>query len=165
MLRYTRCNTVILMAATAWLMLSFSSCIVCGFDSYTVLFNFSPPPPPWGGGEIFSEGHLKCAVYESNPYAIQELKDISHAVAAIKVTMLHRVYLNMVRRVRLYIDAEGNHFQHLLWCYILSAFGYCINFCIYAMLRTWATFSWPILYICNVLFQRSISSLMVVKCV
>jgi len=26
------------MAATAWLMLSFSSCIVCGFDSYTVLF-------------------------------------------------------------------------------------------------------------------------------
>jgi len=22
----------------------------------------------------------------------------------------------------------------------------CINFCIYAMLQTWATFSWPILY-------------------
>jgi hypothetical protein len=38
MLRYTWCNIVILMAATAWLMLSFSSCIVCGFDSYTVLF-------------------------------------------------------------------------------------------------------------------------------
>ena len=43
MLTYTRCNIVILMAATSWLMLSFSSCIVCGFDSYTVLFteNFS----------------------------------------------------------------------------------------------------------------------------
>jgi len=54
MLRYTRCNTVILMAATAWLMLSFSSCIVCGFDSYTVLFNFSPPPPR-GEGEKFSQ--------------------------------------------------------------------------------------------------------------
>ena len=26
------------------------------------------------------------------------------------------------------------------------AFGYCIKFCIYAMLRTRATFSWPILY-------------------
>jgi len=26
------------MAATSWLMMSFSSCIVCGFDSYTVLF-------------------------------------------------------------------------------------------------------------------------------
>jgi hypothetical protein len=38
MLRYTRCNIVILMVAAAWLMLPFSSCIVCGFDSYTVLF-------------------------------------------------------------------------------------------------------------------------------
>ena len=38
MLRYTRRNIVISMAAAAWLMLSFSSCIVCGFDSYTVLF-------------------------------------------------------------------------------------------------------------------------------
>jgi len=27
------------------------------------------------------------------------------------------------------------------------AFGCCINFCIYAMLRTRATFSWPILYL------------------
>jgi len=33
MLRFTRCNIVILMAATAWLMLSFSSCVLCGFDS------------------------------------------------------------------------------------------------------------------------------------
>jgi len=29
---------------------------------------------------------------------------------------------------------------------IQFAFGYCINFCIYVMLRTRATFSWPILY-------------------
>ena len=44
------------------------------------------------------------------------------------------------------IDAAGNHLQHLLWWYILSAFGCCINFCIYAMLRTRDTFSWPTLY-------------------
>jgi hypothetical protein len=88
MLRYTRCNVVILMAATAWLM-SFSSCIVCGFDSYTVLFKCPQRTFIWG--------HLKSAVYESNPHTIQELKDnISHAVAAIKITTLHRVYLNMV---------------------------------------------------------------------
>ena len=81
-LRYTRSNIVILMAATAWLMMSFSSCIVCGFDSYTVLFLL---------------GHLKSTVYESNPHTIQELKDnISHAAAAIKTTMLHLVYCNMV---------------------------------------------------------------------
>jgi len=39
-----------------------------------------------------------------------------------------------------------HHFQHLLWWYILSAYGCSINFCIYAMLRARATFSWPILY-------------------
>jgi len=60
MLRYTRCNIVILMAATACVMLSFSSCIVCGLDSYTVAFKcpqrkFLPPPPHVeGGGEKFS---------------------------------------------------------------------------------------------------------------
>jgi hypothetical protein len=43
MLRYTRCNTVILMAATAWLMLSFSSYL-----------SLSPLPPPHWGGEIIS---------------------------------------------------------------------------------------------------------------
>ena len=45
----------------------------------------------------FLWGHLKSTVYESNPHTIQELKDnISHAVAAIKTTMSHRVYLNTV---------------------------------------------------------------------
>ena len=106
MLRYTRCNIVILMAATAWLLLSFSSCIVCGFDSYTVLFKCSQRNFLWE--------HLKSTVYESNPHTIQELKNISHAVAAISITVLHRVYLNMIRRAQLCTDAGGNHFQHLL---------------------------------------------------
>ena len=93
----------------------------------------------------FLWGHLTSTEYESNLHTIQELKDItSHALAAIKIT-LHRVYLNMIRSVQLCTDAGGNHFQYLLrWC-SLSAFGYCINFCIYAMLRTLATFSWPTL--------------------
>jgi len=47
MLRCIRCNIVILMAAPAWLMLSFSSCVVCGFDSYTVLFK-CPQRVLWG---------------------------------------------------------------------------------------------------------------------
>jgi len=81
--------------------------------------------------------------------------------------LLHPVYsyLNMIRRAQLCIDAGGNHFHRPLWWYILSAFGYCINFCIYAMLRTRANFSLPILYNCDVLFQGSISSLMMATCV
>ena len=55
-------------------------------------------------------------------------------------------YLNTIRRAQLCIDAGGTHFQHLLWRYILPAFGYCINFCIFAMLRNRANFSWRILY-------------------
>jgi len=43
---YTGCNTGMLMAATAWLMLSFSSCI-------------SPPPPLPMGVEKFSLGTLE----------------------------------------------------------------------------------------------------------
>jgi hypothetical protein len=38
------------------------------------------------------------------------------------------------------------HIQRLLCWYILSAVGYCINFCISTVLRTRATFSWPTLY-------------------
>jgi len=54
-------------------------------------------------------------VYELNLHTIQELKDnISHAVAAIKITVLHRVYLNMIRRAQLCVDAGVNHFHHLL---------------------------------------------------
>jgi len=46
---------------------------------------------------------------------IQELKDnINQADAAIKITMLHRIYLNMIRRAQLCIVAGGNHVQHLL---------------------------------------------------
>ena len=118
MLKYTRCNVVILMAATAWLMLSCSSCIVCGFDLYTVLF--------------------KCPQRKCLPLPHGE-------GGAVKITVTS-VYLTMITRAQLCIDAAGNHFQHLLWWYILWAFGCCINFCIYTMLRTRATFSWPILY-------------------
>ena len=101
----------------------------------------------WFVCRTFQVSPKNSTVNESNPHTIQELKDnISYALAAIKITILHRVYLNTIRCTQLCIDAGGNHFQHLLWRYVLSAFGCCINFCIYAMLRTQATFSWPILY-------------------
>ena len=77
MLRYTRCNSDI----------DGCNCVA------DVVHQFL-----WGGGggRNFLSGHLKGKVYESNPHTIQELKDISHAAAAIKITMLHRLYLNMV---------------------------------------------------------------------
>jgi len=52
MLWYTGCNLVIMMSATEWLVLCYSSCIVCGFDSCTELFKCLQRkfrPFPWGG--------------------------------------------------------------------------------------------------------------------
>jgi len=78
MLRHTRCNIVILI----------------GNISHAVAAIL---PPPREGGEFFSGDTLKSTIFESNPHTIQELKDnISHRVVSTKITMLHRVYLNMV---------------------------------------------------------------------
>jgi hypothetical protein len=85
-------------------------------EERTVSKNLWPPrSPDLTTCDFFLWGHLKSTVYESNPHTIQKLKDnINHAVAAIDITILHRVYLNMIRRAQLCIDAGGNHFQHLL---------------------------------------------------
>ena len=73
-LRYPQCNIVILMAEISLRHLHRR-----------------------GGGGNFLWGHLKSTVDESHPHTVQKLLDnISHAVAAIKIAMWHRVYLNMV---------------------------------------------------------------------
>jgi len=64
---------------------------------------------------VISLGTLEKYGIRIKSAQIQVLKgNISHAVAAIKITMLHQVYLNMIRRAQLCIDVGGNHFQHLL---------------------------------------------------
>jgi len=85
-------------------------------EERTVSKNLWPPrSPDLTTCDCLLWGHLKSTVYESNPHMIQELKDnINHTVAAIKITMLHGVYLNMIRCAQLYIDAGGNDFHHLL---------------------------------------------------
>jgi hypothetical protein len=76
---------------------------------------WQPRSPDLTTCDYFLWRHLKSTMYETNPHAIQELKDnISHAVAAIGVTSLCRVYLNMIRRARLCSDAAGGQFQHYL---------------------------------------------------
>jgi hypothetical protein len=63
-------------------------------EERTVSKNLWPPrSPDLTTCDFFLWGHLKSTVYKSNPHTIQELKDnISHAVAAIDITVLHRVY-------------------------------------------------------------------------
>ena len=120
MLRYARCNIVILMAATGVAdVLQFLYRVRVWFVYRTF--------------QLFPE-------------------KICHAVAAIKITMLHpSESLCYIGYTSTWLDVrscvlmqEATTFQHLLWWYMLLAFGHCINFCICAMLRTRATFSWPI---------------------
>jgi len=127
MLRYTRRNVVILMAATAWLR-SFSSCIVCGYDSYTVLSKCPQRNFLWW--------HLESTVYESNPHTIQELRDnIIHAAAAIKITTLHRVYLYMVTERRCWLTVQTLYVIYVLTPERMSQ-GHVQN-------GRWANFSGP----------------------
>jgi len=81
MLRYTGCNIVILMDATAWLMLSFSSCIVWGFDSYTVLFKCPQPSQSlcyirytttWWQHDCSLTVQTLCAIYILTPQRISQ---------------------------------------------------------------------------------------------
>jgi hypothetical protein len=85
-------------------------------EERTVSKNLWPPrSPDLTTCDYFLWGHLKSTVYETNPHTIQELKgNISHAVAAISVTILHWVYLYMIRRAQLCSDAAGGQFQYRL---------------------------------------------------
>jgi len=129
MLRYTQCNIVILMAATVWLMLSFSPCIVCGFDSYSV---FSKCPQ-----KITNQ---ICTRYRNWRTASATQLQPSESLCYIGYTS---AWLDVYSCV---LMQEATTFNIFYDINILPAFGYRINFCIYAMLRTWATFSWPTLY-------------------
>jgi len=97
MLRYNRCNTVILMAATAWLM-SFSSCIGCGFDSYTALFKCLQrnPPPPGGKGRNFSGDTWKVQYTNQIRTRYKNWRTTTATQLQPSKSPLHRVYLNMV---------------------------------------------------------------------
>ena len=60
-------------------------------------------------------GNLKGKVYSNNPHTIQELKmNIRNAIALITPNELAKVTGNMLKRVELYIQVHGEHFQHLL---------------------------------------------------
>jgi hypothetical protein len=64
---------------------------------------------------LFSLGTLEEHVVRNKSAHNTGLKDnISHAVAAIDVTILRRVYLYMISRAQLCSDAAGGQFQHHL---------------------------------------------------
>ena len=60
-------------------------------------------------------GPLKGKAYANKPRTIQELENkIRRETAAISEDVLQATFANMKRRVQLYLDSDGEHFQHLL---------------------------------------------------
>jgi hypothetical protein len=61
-------------------------------------------------------GHLKNKVYSSNPQTLEELKlNIQNEIQKITPETLERVSDNMIKRVRLCLENDGKHFDHMLW--------------------------------------------------
>ena len=70
--------------------------------------NLSPPV-------FFLWGALKGKAYANKPRTTQELENnIRREIAAISEDGLEATFANMKRRVQLFLDSVGEHFQHLL---------------------------------------------------
>ena len=58
-----------------------------------------------------------CFVYQNNPRNIDALKaNITEEIQAVTADILARTFQNMARRFQSCLDANGGHFQHMLWC-------------------------------------------------
>jgi hypothetical protein len=67
------------------------------------------------GPHFFLWAHFKNNVYATNPQTLQEFKiNIENEIKKINVETLERVSENMIKRVKLCLESNGNHFQHLL---------------------------------------------------
>ena len=80
-----------------------------------------PPRSPYlTPPDYFLWGYLKGSVYQNKPRTtrtIDALKaNITEEIQAATADVLARTFQNRARRVQSCLDANGGHFQHMLWC-------------------------------------------------
>ena len=64
---------------------------------------------------------VACFVYNKKPRTTDALKaNITEEIQAVTADVLARTFQNMARRVQSCLDANGGHFQHMLWCRHIS---------------------------------------------
>jgi hypothetical protein len=74
-----------------------------------------PRSPDLCPPDLFLWGHLKDTVYSNHPHTLQELQaNIERTVDRISTGTLQNVFPNIIRRLHLYEERNGRHFQHLL---------------------------------------------------
>ena len=71
--------------------------------------------------DYFLWGYLKGTVYQNKPRTIDALKaNITEEIQAVTADVLARTFQNMTPRFQSCLDANGGHFQHMLWCRHIS---------------------------------------------
>ena len=80
-----------------------------------------PRSPDLTPPDYFLWGYLKGRVYRNKPRTTDALKaNIIEEIHAVTADVLARNFQNMARRVQSCLDANGGHFQHMLWCRHIS---------------------------------------------
>jgi hypothetical protein len=75
-----------------------------------------PRSPDLSSCVLYLWGYLKGKVYENNPKRIDELKEnIRRSIEVIDINVLRTVSLNVISRVKKFVEAQGGHFQHILY--------------------------------------------------
>jgi len=69
----------------------------------------------------FLWGCLRGRFYQNKPRTIDALKaNITEEIQAVTADVLARNFQNIARRVQSCLDANGGHFQPMLWCHRIS---------------------------------------------
>ena len=80
-----------------------------------------PRSPDLTPPDYFLWGYLKGRVCRNKPRTIDALKaNIAEEIQAVTTEVLARTFQNMARRFQSCLDANGGHFQHMLWCRHIS---------------------------------------------
>ena len=80
-----------------------------------------PRSPDLTPPDYFLWGYLKRRFYQNKPRTIDALKaNITEEIQAVTADVLARTSQNMARQVQSCLDANGGHFQHMLWCRHIS---------------------------------------------
>jgi len=82
---------------------------------------WSPRSPDLTPTDYFLWGYLKGRVYQNKPRTTDSSKaNIAEEIQAVTADVLARNFQNITRRVQSCLDANGGHFQHMLWCRHIS---------------------------------------------
>ena len=80
-----------------------------------------PRSPDLTPPDSFLWGYLKGRVYQNKPWTIDTLKaNITEEIQAVTADVLARTFQNMAHWVQSCLEANGGHFQHMLWCRHIS---------------------------------------------